>query len=279
MTGLTVEVEIHEAMPRLTAAEKRAARGLLANYPALGLGPVADFSRQCGASPATVLRFVSQLGFASYPDFQRRLRSELEERLKSPLQRPHDPQPDSDSKRFLSTFAAQAAANIQETAARANGAEFEAICQAVAAAPGACFVIGGRFTDAIAHYLAAHLRIIRPGVRIFDPRAASRRDQLLDAKAGDVALIFDVRRYDPELTQTARALAKRRVNVILITDAWISPAARHARHVLACEIETGRTWDSNVAQLMLAEAIVARVTALSWDRASFRMRAVEADEG
>lgn len=276
MTELTVETEIHEAMARLTAAEKRAARGLLANYPSLGLGPVADFARECGASPATVLRFVSELGFPSYPDFQRRLREELEERLKSPLQRPHDEPLSRDA--FLAGFAEQAAANIRQTAARIPVSEFEGVCARIGEGRGGCHVIGGRFTDAIAHYFAAHLRIVRSGVRTLEARPASRRDQLIDVKAGDVAVIFDVRRYDPELTRTARALAKRRAGVVLITDAWISPAARHAQHVLACQIETGRTWDSSAALFVLAEAVIARVTALTWDRASARMNAVETPE-
>ena len=41
---------------------------------------MAEFAQQAGASSATVLRFVSQLGYKSYPDFQRALREELEER-------------------------------------------------------------------------------------------------------------------------------------------------------------------------------------------------------
>src|SRR6218665_672825 len=87
MEGKSVAGRIHDAIHRLTAAEKRAARGLLGSYPTLGLAPVAEFAQQAGASSATVLRFVSQLGYKSYPDFQRALREELEERSKSPLQR------------------------------------------------------------------------------------------------------------------------------------------------------------------------------------------------
>lgn len=277
MAGQTVEMEIHDAMARLTAAEKRAARGLLANYPTLGLGPVAEFSRASGASPATVLRFVSQLGFDSYPDFQRRLRDELEERMKSPLQRPHGPAKAGGG--FLPVFSEQAITNLRETARAIPASEFEQVCAELAVGTGACHVVGGRFTHAIAHYFAAHLQIVRPGVRLLEGRTASRRDQLLDVKPRDVAVIFDVRRYDPEMESLARAIARRRAGVILVTDSWISPAARHAKLVLPCLTETGRTWDSNAVLLMLAEAIVARVTDLAWDRVSARLDAVELMNG
>src|SRR5690606_24279468 len=89
MEGKSVEGRIHDAIHRLTVAEKRAARGLLSSYPTLGLAPVAEFAQRAGASSATVLRFVSQLGYKSYPDFQRALRDELAQRSKSPLQRSH----------------------------------------------------------------------------------------------------------------------------------------------------------------------------------------------
>lgn len=268
----TVESRVHEAMHRLTAAEKRVARGLLANYPTIGFAPVAEFSRQSGASAATALRFVAQLGYGSYPEFQRALRQELEERVKSPLQRglARPPAPGRDDQ-FLDRFFHQAVGNLHATARRIPSSEFEAVCARIADGKGACHLFGGRFTDAIAAYTEAHLRLIRPGVRRLDGRASSRNDQLLDVKPGDTAIVFDVRRYDPQLVATAASLAARRVFVVLVTDAWISPVSRHAKIVLPCETGTDRTWDANLVLFATMEALIARTTELCWASASNRM--------
>jgi len=278
MTLTSIESRVHAEMHRLTAAEKRAARALLSNYPTIGLAPVTEFARDAGASPATVLRFIARLGFSGYPEFQRGLREELDERIKTPLQKTRTA-PGADGPAFLDRFIAQASANMRETAARIPASEFEAVCRQIATTKGACHIIGGRFTDAVAGYMVAHLRIIRPGVRRLEPRAANRVDQFLDIRPGDTAVIFDIRRYDQPLARTTAALAAARANCILITDQWISPVSKHARLVLPCQIDIGRTWDANTALFAVVEAIIARATELLWETASRRIAAIEKMQG
>src|SRR5580765_7058681 len=82
---------IRDRLEMLTAAERRAARALLANYPMLGLETVAEFSARSGVSPPSILRFTGRLGFASYAEFQRRLREEVEAQLQSPLAKLAEP--------------------------------------------------------------------------------------------------------------------------------------------------------------------------------------------
>lgn len=276
MEGKAVAARIHDAIHRLTAAEKRAARGLLASYPTLGLAPVAEFAQQSGASSATVLRFVSQLGYRSYPDFQRALREELEERSKSPLQRSQSAtsQPSGD-KNFLDRFVTQEIDNLRGSAALIPASEFEEVCARLADTRGACWLAGGRFTDFVAGYMEAHLRLIRQGVRRLDGRPATRADQLIDVRAGDIAIIFDVRRYDASLVDTAVELAARRAQIVLITDEWMSPVSRFAKLVLPCRTDMGRTWDANGALFTVVEAVLARTTELSWPTASKRMGSIE----
>lgn len=278
MEGKSVAGRIHDAIYRLTAAEKRAARGLLGSYPTLGLAPVAEFAQQAGASSATVLRFVSQLGYKSYPDFQRALREELEERSKSPLQRSasNDGRVGEDT-HFLDRFVTQAVGNLRGSAALIPASEFEAVCTRLAEGKGACYLAGGRFTDFLAGYMEAHLRLIRPGVRRLDGRPATRADQLIDVRPGDLAIIFDVRRYDQSLVDVATDLAARRAQIVLITDEWMSPVSRFAKLVLPCRTEMGRTWDANGSLFTLAEAVIARTTELSWPTASKRMGSIEAE--
>lgn len=276
MESPSVEVRIHEANHRLTAAEKRAARGLLSNYPTLGLAPVAEFAHHSGASAATVLRFVAQLGFKSYPDFQRSLREELEERAKSPLQRSLTAvRHETAIGNFLDDFFAQLVTNMQASVARIPTSEFEAASARLADLKRGCHIIGGRFTDAMASYMEAHLRLVRPGVRRLDGRPASRADQLLDIRPGDTVVIFDIRRYDADLMDVAGSLAARRASIVLVTDEWISPVSRHAKIVLPCRIAVDRTWDANTAIFALTEALIARTTELSWPSAEKRMGSVE----
>lgn len=277
MEGKTVAGRIHDLDEGLTSAGRKAARGLLGNYPLMGLAPVAEFAAGAGVSAATIVRFVAQLGFKSYPDFQRALREELEERSKSPLQRGATAAASTGETPFLSAFLAQSARRLEETATLIPAGEFEAVCKRLSDTKHATYLAGGRFTDFLAGYFEAHLRLIRPGIRRLDGRPATAADQLIDVRPGDIAVLFDVRRYDPALLETAKTLARRKAHIVLVTDEWLSPIARHARYCLPCRTETGRTWDANAALLGVVEAVIARVTELSWDTASQRIGALEGE--
>src|SRR6218665_3858592 len=127
MEGKTVAGRIHDLDDGLTSAGRKAARGLLGNYPMLGLAPVAEFAAGADVSAATIVRFVAQLGFKSYPDFQRALREELEQRSKSPLQRGTSHSGQSGEAPYLSAFLAQSARRMEESAALISPGEFEAV--------------------------------------------------------------------------------------------------------------------------------------------------------
>ena len=155
-------------------------------------------------------------------------------------------------------------------------ADFDAACELIGDSRRQCYFLGGRFSDFIAGYAATHLRIVRPGVRRFEGQPSTWKDQILDLRGGDVAVIFDIRRYQEDLFDVAARLDARKARIVLITDAWLSPIARFARVVLPCHIAIGRPWDSSAALLALAEAIIDRVTRDNWEEARRRMQALEA---
>lgn len=268
---------VRDAMRELTPSERRAAQALLASYPLLGLETVARFAGQAGVSAPTILRFVARLGFPSYADFQRRLKGEVEARLLSPLEKVDAGAP---TKRHPRTaFAEAVAQNVAETFRRLPSGDFEAVAELLADARRPLHFIGGRFTDGLARYVTAHLRIVRPNVAALDGQRANWRDQLLDMGGRDVLFIIDIRRYQDDLVDLAADAVRRKATVVLLTDQWLSPVARMARHVLPARVAVPSAWDSTVALLALLEALVADVTARRGPEARARMAAIEALRG
>ncbi|MBL4876607.1 MAG: MurR/RpiR family transcriptional regulator [Cohaesibacteraceae bacterium] len=271
-----IQNNIHETISSLTSAEKRAAHALLANYPSVGLATVAEFASEAATSAPTILRFVARLGFESYPDFQRALRNEIEAGLLSPLQKRHpdthlnEPEPTT-----ISQHVECVDQNMRTTLNAVPKSEFESACNLISDTKSGVYFLGGRFTDAIAAYMASHLRIVRPGIRRFNGQVSTWNDQILDIKPGDVAVILDIRRYQKDLLDVAKALTNRKVKIILITDVWLSPVSKYAKIVLPCGIETEHTWDSNAALFILAEAIIVSVTRANWNKTRKRLQAIE----
>jgi DNA-binding MurR/RpiR family transcriptional regulator len=272
--ALSIAETIRNRLHELTAAERRAARTLLASYPMLGLETVAEFAARCGVSPPTILRFTGRLGFSSYAEFQRRLRDEVEAQLKSPLAKAAPPTEPGELPSHAA-FAAAVAENIAETFRHMPAAEFDAVAALLGDTRRPVHLLGGRFTDAIARYMAAHLRILRPAVRHMDGQPGNWRDQLVDFGRRDVLVVLDIRRYQDDLFELARAAAERQAVVVLLTDQWLSPIARIAANVLPARIQVPSAWDSNAALLAIGEALIAAVTAGSWPAVSARINALE----
>lgn len=265
-----------EASDRLTARERKAAQTLLTNYPTAGLAPVAEFAERAQVSAPTVLRFVAKLGFQGYPDFQRRLREELEAQLASPLAKPSRIELARNPHRAaIDPFLNSAIANLQNTFRHIGENEFMAIVELLCDKRRSVNLIGGRFTDALARYCAAHLSLVRPHVRHVPSGIGVWRDRLLDVNCRDVLIVFDIRRYQDDVVSFARQAADRGASIVLVTDQWRSPLSRQAAHVLACRVTAPSRWDSGIALLAIVEALTAAVTERLGEFARARIEELE----
>ena len=259
-----------EAMP---AGERRAAQALIANYPMIGLKTVADFSARAGVSSPTILRFVSRIGFQNYAEFQSALNDELAEQLQSPASRSQTrkPTPGEQAPLLAATID-----NINETFRHLSGRQIADIADLLAEPRQRIHLLGGRFTDPLAAYTAAHLSIVRAGVYHLSGQESLWRDRLIDMGRRDILMIFDIRRYQDSLVRLAEKAQKRGVRVVLLTDQWLSPIARFATHVVAGRTAVPSAWDSSASLFVVCERLIAEVTARSGEAAAARLRDVEA---
>lgn len=256
--GANIAELITDRLGSMPAGERRAAQTLIANYPLIGLKTVAEFSQAAGVSSPTILRFVSRLGFQNYPEFQSSLQDELAAQLQSPASRTSRPHALADS--AVSPLLEATLDNMRETFRHLSDAQLDEIAERLSDRRGHVFLIGGRFTDPLARYMAAHLAILRPNVFHLDGQESIWRDRLIDMGKRDVLMIFDIRRYQESLVSFAELAHGRGVQIILFTDQWLSPIARFARHVIAGRTAVPSAWDSSAALFVVSEAVIGAVT-------------------
>jgi DNA-binding MurR/RpiR family transcriptional regulator len=268
----SIAERIRRDLGALTPNERRAAHRLLADYPMAGLDTVAGFGEAAGVSGPTVLRMIAKLGYASYGVFQKALRAELTERLATPLMKGGD---EALGNNPLGRFAEATITNVRDTAANVANDEFEAIVRLLADPTRQAHVLGGRFTDPLADYFVAHLRVLRPRVRRIAGGRASWVDQLLDVGRRDVVVLFDIRRYSSDLAGFAAQVAERGGTVVLITDQWLSPISQVAAHVLPAHVAVPSIWDSSAGLLLLIEGILASLARELGPGARQRLAAIE----
>jgi len=266
----SIAERIADRMDDMPAGERRAAQTLVSNYPMAGLATVAEFSGTAGVSSPTILRFVARLGFQNYPEFQSALKDELAARLQSPASRTSAVMQGGTSPALETTLE-----NIRETFRHLSKRQIADMAALLANPRMRIFLLGGRFTDPIARYMAAHLTIIRPDVVHVTGQESNWRDRLLDMGKRDVLLIFDIRRYQESLLRFAEKGHQRGVQIVLFTDQWLSPIARFARHVVAGRTAIPSPWDSSAALFVVAEAVIGELTRRLESESARRIREME----
>jgi len=271
----SISEKLHDAFDTLTRAERQLANSLLENYPVSGLASITAVAQNAGVSTPTVARMVQKLGFTGYPDFQAALRDELEAQISNPITKhdiwaEHVPQ-----EHILNRFADAVTQNMRRTLRRIDPAEFDGACALLADPARRIYIVGGRITRALADYLFTHLQVAREGVTLIASNSNAWPHYVLDMKAGDVLVIFDVRRYEHDLLRLAEMAQAHGAGIVLFTDQWGSPVSKCATHRFNARIEVPSAWDSNAAMMLLVETMIAAVQTLTWDSTKERISDLE----
>lgn len=271
----TIAKIMRDHFKSLTRAERQLANSLLENYPISGLGSITAVAEAAEISTPTVVRMVQKLGFTGFPEFQARLRSELEATISNPIAK-HDrwaaSAPDA---HILNRFADAVMTNVQQSLSQIDIDDFDALVALLADRSRSIHVVGGRITRSLADYFFTHMQIIREGMTLVASNSNIWPHYVLNMKERDVLVIFDIRRYEHGMLHLSQMAQARGATIVLFTDQWGSPVATHATHVINARIEVPSAWDSAAVTLIVVEAIIAAVQTLTWDETRDRIKALE----
>jgi DNA-binding MurR/RpiR family transcriptional regulator len=271
----TVAERIRARFDSLTRAERQLASAIMAQYPVSGLGSITAVAEASDVSTPTVARMARKLGFGGFPELQAALRSELEATLSSPIAKHERWAARAPDTHILNRFAEAVIDNMRHTLRQLAPEDFNAVVALLSDRQRAVHVVGGRITHALADYLFTHMQVIRPGVTRIAPNANTWPHYVLNMGDGDVLVAFDIRRYEHDILRLAEMAVERGVIVVLFTDQWGSPAARHASHTFQSRIEAPSAWDSSVVTMFILEALIAAVQTETWGETRDRMKLLE----
>jgi DNA-binding MurR/RpiR family transcriptional regulator len=230
MTDPSIPDRILAEIDLLSPGETKVARALLENYPELALRSAATIGRTAGASPATVLRCIIRLGFPTFPAFHAALRKEVRSKLSSDRFYEAPSEEAAMPGRLIETELQ----NLTNAFSRLSPDALSAMRE-ILALP-VLWIYGGRFSYSLAHYLHAHLHLLRPRASLLNGNPTPIAEQVVEIGRGHGLVLFDFRDYDLEALFAACYARGRRAQVLLVTDPELSPAARYANHVLAVSV-------------------------------------------
>lgn len=271
----TIVEVIRTSYNDFTRSERKLADSLVSNYPMAGLVSITEFAKNGDVSTPTVLRMIKKLGYTGFPKFQAVLRSELEATLSNPIVKHERWSSDAPEEHVINRFATATIDNLRQSLKQVDYKVFDKISKLMANKDKNIFIAGGRITHSIADYLFTHLQVLRRDVHMLPSSSSLWPHQLLNMEEGDLLLIFDVRRYETDLHKFAELAKDRGVDIVLLTDQWMSPISSLARYSINVRIEVPSGWDSAVATLFFVESLIASVESELWDDTSNRMGELE----
>ncbi len=274
-SGSTVAENIRSVFDKMTRSERQLASHLLDNYPVAGMVSITEFAKTGGVSTPTVMRALAKLGFSSYPVFQEALRAELQQQLSNPIEKHQRWSSSAPAEHMLNRYADTVIDNLRQTLRYLDHNSFDQIVALLAQPEARIHIVGGRITHSLADFLFTHLQVIRPDVQLVPLSSALWPHQLLNMSAGDLLIVFDVRRYENDLLLFAEQAKQQGADIVLFTDQWVSPIAKHALHSLNARIEAPSGWDSAVVSLVILEALIAALEQALWDSTHQRMAKLE----
>ncbi|MBB4063478.1 MurR/RpiR family transcriptional regulator [Gellertiella hungarica] len=271
----TVSDVIHGHFDTLTRAERQLAESLLDNYPVSGLGSITTVAENAGVSTPTVARMVQKLGYKGYAEFQAHLHQELEATLSNPIAKHDRWAANAPGTHVLNRFADAIMSNLREALGDIDPQSFDQAAALLADRKRAIYFAGGRITRVIAEYFFNHMQVIRQNAVMISANSSSWPQYVLNMNPGDVLVVFDIRRYEVEMATLAEIARARGVEIVLFTDQWVSPIAKHARHTFRSRIEAPSAWDSSVVTLFVVEALIEAVQNATWDETRERIKTLE----
>lgn len=271
----TVAERINNLFNDLTRAEHQLADKMMENYPASGLGSITAIAETSGVSTPTVVRMAKKLGFKGFPELQTALRLEVDARISNPISKHNRWAESAPDTHILNRFADAVMENLRQTLRQLDPVEFSAVVKLLSDQERAVHVVGGRITRSLADYFFTHMQMIRDDLTLVASNSNTWPHYVLNMKPGDVLVAFDIRRYERDIHRLAELAQAKGVVLILLTDQWGSPAAKHAEHCFHCRIEVPSAWDSSVVTLFIIEALIAAIQTENWDITKDRIKALE----
>jgi DNA-binding MurR/RpiR family transcriptional regulator len=268
----SLEARVYALYATLSPAERRLADVMLQHQMELASYTAGELASLAGVSRATAARFVRLLGYESYGEAKRQVRTM--QYWGSPRAGLSDPDQPPSGEVSLAEMMRTDISNIRTTAESISEEALRAAAGAIASAR-RLWVMGLRSGYGLAHQAHHYFSLIKPDVQVLPVNGASYSQEMASFQDGDILLVIAFRRRPrilPTILSESRALG---VGSILITDLSASASAKAADHVLRCKCECPAPFNSFSAALTLIHYLAWAVTNQLGEKSLERFRLID----
>jgi DNA-binding MurR/RpiR family transcriptional regulator len=221
---------IMEQHPSLTPKARILGNFILKNPRKAVFMTTKELAATCQVSEATVVRFVSQLGYAGYGAFQQALRDFVDREL-TLLERTDISSTAGAGMDRLRQVVFEEMDNLKQFIETADMEALQRWIDYLEKSPHV-YIIGSRLSYTFAYYLGWSLTKIRSGVQILKGSDSTSIDWLTIAPPQSLVIIISVSRYPNELIRLARMVRRCELTLLVMTDSSLCPLNQFAHAIL-----------------------------------------------
>jgi DNA-binding MurR/RpiR family transcriptional regulator len=243
---------------KLSASEKKLADFFEHKYPLIALESLTSISKKVEVGKATVVRFISKLGYKSFADFQKQLQKELIHQFESPFIRYSDRNLSLDHQTpdFLSKCLAYAEKSFAEIRRRIDPVDLLKAAHMMAACKGTIYIVGAGASHSFAHFLWVNTLYLRDRVVLIQDLASSLPHQLVSVCNKDLLFAISSRRYSLQSLQVVKWFKHKDASIILVTDRELTPFADLTTIKFTVPSIGLSMFDSNIGRLLILESLI-----------------------
>jgi DNA-binding MurR/RpiR family transcriptional regulator len=185
-----------------------------------------ELAETCEVSEATVVRFVSQLGYGGYGEFLQALRDYVDTglTLKDRADLPSMKAPGTN--RFHRVVFDEMN-NLKQFYESTDMNTMETFVETLAESPW-IYTIGSRLSYTFAYYLGWSLTKVRKGVHILNGSDSTTIDWLTNAPADSLIVMIATTRYPNEMIKLAKVVRRLEYKLLVIADSALCPLTQFA---------------------------------------------------
>ena len=255
--------------------QKQIAAYISAHYDKAAYMTAAKLGKEVGISESTVVRFVMELGFEGYPEFQKSLRGLIRSKLTA-VQRIEITNNLIGEGEVLSTVLGSDIDKIKRTLEGIDKDAFNAAVKNIIDSK-TLYILGMRASSYLAGFFNYSLRMLSDNVRFIQTTSGNETfEQLMNIGKGDALFAISFPRYSQSIIKGVEFAKSAGADVIALTDSELSPLAAHADQLLVAQSDMASFADSLVAPMSVINALIVAVTRERSEEFSTRLRRLEA---
>jgi DNA-binding MurR/RpiR family transcriptional regulator len=245
------------SLEKLTRSELRLADFISQNATQAVFENVTSLAQKTGVSKATVVRFISKLGYENFNDLRRSLQEDawvtfesLPKRYRLKKQELEYNGKDVLEKNFNDIIR-----NLQHISDTIDRETFHKAAQLMLEKKGNLYVCGFRTSYALAQMFHIMIKRIRPNSFLIGPQIAIMPEMLLDVTSNDILLAVFRHPYVRQTAKIAERFSGVGARILLVTDSNFSPLSSLATNQIIVGSEGGSIFRSFTTVTAVLEAL------------------------